>query len=209
MRWRILSTLLTLALLMAPLVAYHWYYEYYSLRLIHERHMYYEKANGMKHALAAAELTQVLSKIMSVEDAANLVLRLGYVNEYAEQIVRFPKDSPAEVLKDISNNEVGVTLAQWYETQPTKFTCLRELLDALSAEHILVESDAQESMSAADATLKYWAAVDAARRIFSTQQAEIEARTRSALEEIQRRASTPTASATTEKPSRASSADKP
>lgn len=116
-RWPLLLCL-TPALL---LVAYYSYYQQRANHWMHARGIHYEHANAAKHTLAAAELYQRLRQLtLSPERSESLVLSLGYASERLENFVRphRTRDSNAETLKDLYNNQVGILTAVTLEGTP-------------------------------------------------------------------------------------------
>lgn len=109
------------------LVLYFTHYERFSRSLIAENNYYYEEANSIKHVYAAAQLYAVLDSVLPSDSAENLVRELGIANERMEQVVRSPKDTPAESTKDMCNNEVGIVLGKWHAAHPDSNRSLREL----------------------------------------------------------------------------------
>lgn len=178
------KTLLRLSLLALPFVVlalYYWSYQRYSRNLIYREHVYYEKANGLKHALAAAHLTELFRHILSDEDTEQLVLWLGTTNEYMEQVICRPRDSTAEVLKDMSNNQVGITVALWLRHHPSDLSTAQFIIQ-VTKEHVLLESAQEVKLSPDDAALTFWASVDAAQRRLIEDRPAIIARTTKAIE---------------------------
>jgi hypothetical protein len=71
-------------------------------------------ANAVKHAYAAAALYKFFGYFTDTSYAEAAVLWLGSLNEHAEKLtkVRHP-DTYEEILKDLYNNMVGITAAEW------------------------------------------------------------------------------------------------
>lgn len=151
------------------------------MALIHDQKMYYEKANALKHIYASAQLTDLLLQVTSPEKAEKAVLWLGNQNEYMEQAVRQPKDSTAEVVKDLLNNQVGITIGLWH-AEHAKSTPLRDMVIALGNQSVIIEKEADIQVAPADKDLKSWEAVDSARLYFEKHRADIITRTEAALE---------------------------
>jgi hypothetical protein len=116
-RWLFIPLLVS-ALFGGALSVFYYQFENYAKAQMWHKGVHHETANAMKHALAAARTYQHMRAVFGPETAAQLVRSLGYANEYAEQIVRFRNpDSPAELWKDLANNQIGIFTAQWLEEQ--------------------------------------------------------------------------------------------
>ena len=73
-----------------------------------------KQENSLKHAKAAGLITSALSKIgVSPELTEKFVLQLGYWNEKGEQVIRPGRDSTLEMIRDMANNQAGVSIALW------------------------------------------------------------------------------------------------
>lgn len=108
---------LLLAAPLALLAGYYVAYEKMARRLVFDRGIYYETANSIKHAYAAAQMFDALDAVLGTQAAEDAVVALGKFNERLEQVVRRPKDSTAESAKDLWNNQVGITAARWRSAQ--------------------------------------------------------------------------------------------
>lgn len=72
-------------------------------------------ANGVKHAYTAGELYALMRSVgMGHGFSQDAVLWFGELNEYAERLVKRPRDTTAEVGKDLHNNFIGIEAAHWY-----------------------------------------------------------------------------------------------
>jgi hypothetical protein len=119
MRRTLIKLAVISALLLAPMGGFYWHYERYALSLLHTHQLTPEAANAVKHAYAAAQIYQLLAPIMGDAAAEKSVLFLGAKNEYLEQMFDWSNaDSASEIAKDLHNNQVGITAAQWLATQP-------------------------------------------------------------------------------------------
>ncbi len=163
------------------LFGYYAYYEMFARRLIFREHVFYQDANAIKHAYAAMHLFTLFDQFFDADTAEKIVLDLGYANERMEQAMHLTRDSTAEVLKDLSNNQIGLTAAKWYAAQPHSSMSLRELSIQLAQQKILKLHEESVSVAPADAGLKHQAAVDAAIAAFEKTQPELVAHTRQAL----------------------------
>lgn len=181
MHRKLVRRLALLALPIGLLAFYYWAYEEFSLRLIYRQHVYYEKANGLKHALAAAQLTELFSHFLNDDDAEQLVLWLGNQNEYMEQVICRPRDSTAEVLKDMTNNQVGITIALWLRHHPRPESTAEFMLK-VTKHHVLVEAEREVALHPSDAARQYWDAVDTAKRHLAEDRQAIITRTLAAIE---------------------------
>lgn len=140
-KWLIL--LLMLGVLAGGLLSwfYRWF-DYTAHRLAEAGHLPPAMANGIKHSYAAAETYAVLRSMGSgPETAESLVLALGILNEYAESYFRDPPDSTAEVIKDMHNNYVGITVARLHEEQPGKGRRLELILFLARAGIVVAQPD--------------------------------------------------------------------
>lgn len=177
----LINLMLVMSALCTPLVAFHVYYEHYSRKLIREHHIHYEKANAIKHALAAANLTKMLAPILGDTRAESTVLWLGLANEYSEQLIRVPRDSTAEIVKDMTNNQIGITAALWIRQHSVSLSP-GELLLQLANEPILVKSANDVPLSKEEASLKHWDSIKAAQRRLEEKRLEVIQRTLDTLQ---------------------------
>jgi len=113
-----LYALLGVLVLGASIGAFYWHYERYAIGLLSSQKLTPEAANAVKHAYASAQIFQRLHPITGAAHAESIILILGSVNEYAEQLLDWTNpDSEAEILKDLHNNQVGISLARWHAQQ--------------------------------------------------------------------------------------------
>lgn len=100
--------------------------------------------NSIRHAYAAA-LAYDLARTIGLPPARaeKLVLKLGYLNEYAEHYFKRRQDPTREVYKDLFNNLGGLEAARWAERCPAASG--RQLVSLLAARQTLryVHEDAR------------------------------------------------------------------
>lgn len=108
---------------------------------VRARNMPMEAENGMKHAYAACQLHTLLRNLgFSRPNARGMVLGLGIMNEFAERVLLFPRDTTLEIRKDLLNNLYGVELSEWLESQPLLYRQRRlTMISTLAQQGILVE----------------------------------------------------------------------
>ncbi|MBX3567766.1 MAG: hypothetical protein KF914_06880 [Rhizobiaceae bacterium] len=159
---------IVLILVLPPLTFYGWF-ETSARSIVRERSLDPQFGNSIKHALASSYLYSGLRFIGvpgSVSEAA--VIRAGLLNEFAELYVKRGKpDTTAEIMKDLHNNMVGVSLAKWLEESGT--AARDDMLVALGDRGLLVLSDNDLDVTetlAVDGSADYAFAADwfAARR---------------------------------------------
>jgi hypothetical protein len=90
------------------------YFKAEALALAKQYALPHESTNGLKHALAAAELYRVLYNPNRADEVAEFVYWLGEWNERVEYFGRpaHRRDSPREMAKDLYNNAAGVMAAR-------------------------------------------------------------------------------------------------
>lgn len=184
-RFLIIFTLLTVTMA-SSLAFFYWGYERYSLILIYRENVYYEKANAIKHATAAAETYLFIAPLVGEESAETVILVLGKFSEYFEKTVRLRhRDSPAELLKDMHNNQVGITTAQWYQRIQPKDT-IRQTIRLLADKGGLVPS-ASAASAKLPPSLAYeegYRAIHDVNSYFQSKRTEIIHRTEALLESL-------------------------
>lgn len=118
---RLFRIFILLFLLMGGgLFAFYAHYQLLVERLNEERHIGVARANAVKHAYTAAQIYTGLRYLgVDADSSEAVVLFLGRCNEYAEQVVRYvfnhKRDTIPEMVKDMRNNQIGVTAARWLE----------------------------------------------------------------------------------------------
>ena len=173
---------IVLIFILPPLAFYGWF-EASARSIVRARSLDPEFGNALKHALASSYLYSGL-RLMNVpasisEDA---IVRVGMLNEFAEFYVkRGSADTTSEIMKDLQNNMVGVSLAKWLEgnARPAR----DEMLVALGELGLLVLSGeeldtAEESYTDAPADYEFAADWFVARR------GEIDREVRMALDRL-------------------------
>jgi hypothetical protein len=132
---------IVLILILLPLAFYGWF-EASARSIVRERSLDPHFGNAIKHALASSYLYSGLRSVgvpASVSEAA--VIRVGLFNEFAELYVKRGKpDTTAEIMKDLQNNMVGISLAKWLEGNET--VARDDMLVALGEQGLLVLSPA-------------------------------------------------------------------
>ena len=132
------------AILVLPPLAFYGWFEANARSIVRERSLDNKYGNALKHALATSYLYSSLRFVgFPVSIAEMAVIRAGLSNEFAELYVKRGKsDTTAEIMKDLQNNVVGISLAKWREENngPTRDEMLVTLgeqgLLVLSAEHV-------------------------------------------------------------------------
>lgn len=149
-------------LILLPLAFYGWF-ETSARSIVRERSLDPQFGNALKHALASSYLysgLRLLGIRASVSEAA--VIRAGLFNEFAELYVKRGKpDTTAEIMKDLQNNMVGISLAKWLEGNGT--AARDDMLVALGGRGLLVLSHANIDMTEtqdADGAVDYASAAD-------------------------------------------------
>lgn len=76
--------------------------------------------NSIRHAYAAVRAYN-LARVIGLPPARaeKLVLKLGYLNEYAEHYFKRRQDPTREIYKDLFNNLGGLKAARWAEQCPS------------------------------------------------------------------------------------------
>lgn len=159
------------------LIVFYWRYEQYALSLVTEKSIPDEKANAIKHAVAAAEVYQAIAAVAGDARAESYVLFLGNLNEYLEQTIRIDSlDVPAELFKDMVNNQIGITAAQWqHRTAPTGD--LRQTILSLAQANILITSSQSMTLSTSLEGLKGYDSIHEVSRLFEEMRPKIIAQT--------------------------------
>ncbi len=92
------------------------FFEKVAAKEVKRRVMPASTANAVKHAYAASLLYSTLrSAYFSETSAKSATIFLGKVNEVAEVIFKPHQDSSLEMMKDLSNNLIGICAAKWIE----------------------------------------------------------------------------------------------
>jgi hypothetical protein len=90
--------------------------------------------NSIQHAYAAVETYVALRRIgLSHPRAVHGTVWLGYLNEWAEAIFKWPGDSTAEVYKDLHNNLLGAIGGHVAEVCRGSFGSFNERLSGIGA----------------------------------------------------------------------------
>lgn len=153
---------IVLIVVIPPLAFYGWF-EASARSIVRERSLDPQFGNAIKHALASSYLYSGLRSVgvpVSVSEAA--VIKAGLFNEFAELYIKRGKpDTTAEIMKDLQNNMVGISLAKWLEGNGT--AARDDMLVALGGRGLLVLShddiDLTETPDA-DGTVDYASAAD-------------------------------------------------
>lgn len=122
------------------LLSFYAYYESIAKQLEATRELDALAANAVKHAYAAGEVYSLLTTLgINHVTAETITLHLGYANEHAELAIRSAKtrDTTLEMMKDLHNNQAGITTARWRRAHPAQSTALAQLI-ALSKNQMLV-----------------------------------------------------------------------
>ena len=107
-------------------------------------------ANALKHADAASTVYSMLRFVgVGAEAAENSVIRLGIINEQVEIYVkRGSKECTLEMMRDLHNNMVGITVAKWRDSMTASDRRTRtEQLVALARAGVLLRSRHDISLS--------------------------------------------------------------
>lgn len=122
-----------------PVAAFYARYEILTDRLEKEMGFEYSAANAVKHAYAAAELYSVLNIVLSDQHAESLVMSLGIINEYIERVTKHNKlDSLREIMKDLHNNQAGISAVQWQQGQAADKVALLDVIIGMAEKRILI-----------------------------------------------------------------------
>lgn len=93
-------------------------------------------ANAFQHSHAAAKAYEGLRWVLPPAMAECAVIGLGLMNEYIEIVLK-RDDSTLEIMKDLHNNQVGVTTARWLEAHDA-MADLDAMLVAMAADGTLL-----------------------------------------------------------------------
>ena len=142
-------------------------------------------ANALKHAEAAAALYSILRFAgVSAEASERGVIRLGIINEQVEIYVkRGSKDSTLEMMRDLHNNMVGITVAKWRHSSAAPDRRSRpEQVVALARDGVLLRSRHDISLSPEEIRrAEQGVDIDSAISWFGRNKAAIEKRSMQAL----------------------------
>lgn len=95
------------------------FFEKVSKQEAQKRSLPTNAANAIKHAYAASLLYSTFRQFFLSENSAkNLTIYFGKLNEIAEVIFKLNQDSTLEMIKDLSNNVLGICAAQALEKNP-------------------------------------------------------------------------------------------
>lgn len=101
--------------------------------------------NSILHAYAGAETYWWLRRAgLNGPFAERVTIKLGYLNEWAEAIVKWPRDTTREAYKDLQNNFIGVVAMRSFENCSAMRVAVhrRSLISTLAANRaILWRSD--------------------------------------------------------------------
>lgn len=171
-----------LIVVLPPLAFYGWF-EASARSIVRERSLDPQFGNAIKHALAASYLYSGLRSVgvpVSVSEAA--VIRAGLFNEFAELYIKRGKpDTTEEIMKDLQNNMVGISLAKWLEGNGT--AARDDMLVALGGRGLLALSHADLDVTEtphADGAADYASATD----WFETRRIGIDRRVDAALDSL-------------------------
>jgi hypothetical protein len=174
--------LLVVVALVAALGAFYWQHERTALRLIAEEGFSGEQANAFKHAYAAAQTYRVAQALLPKPQAASLTFWLGYVSEYAEQTLRTRfLDTPHELMKDFTNNQIGVAAEHWRRQQmdaPSRY----DTVLFLARTHTLVTGHEGIVVAPELAALQSYTAIDALYEASHAQRSSVVMKTEAALQ---------------------------
>lgn len=105
-----------IAIELSAILANDFFFEKVAKKEVQKRDLPEISANAIKHTYAASLVYSGLRSIyFSTDKAKNITIFLGKVNEVAERIFKFPKDSTLEMMKDLENNLIGICAARWLE----------------------------------------------------------------------------------------------
>lgn len=92
------------------------YFEKISAKEVARRSMTKDSANAVKHAYAASLIYSTFRTFFLSENISkNLTIFLGKSNEIAEIIFKSHQDSSLEMMKDLTNNLLGICAAKLIE----------------------------------------------------------------------------------------------
>lgn len=115
-----------------------------AVSLENERNFDPEMANAVKHAYTAAQVYTVLTNLhISNADAINITNFLGKTNEYAERLLKSDKpDTTLEMMKDMHNNQAGISAAKWYKEHKNEAEglTLHDVVVVLAQQNVLINS---------------------------------------------------------------------
>lgn len=116
----ILILLVSIVLLaMASTISNKFFFNKIAEREAERRSLPQESANSIKHAYAASLVYSTARFFFLSENAAkNFTISLGKFNEILEAILKLPKDSTLEMMKDLGNNLAGICAAKLIEENP-------------------------------------------------------------------------------------------
>ncbi len=116
---KILAVILIFFLIGAEILAVmanNFFFEKVSATEVKKRSMPAITSNSVKHAYASSLLYSGLRKLYFSKDSAkNITIFLGKLNEIAEVIFKPNQDSSLEMMKDLTNNVLGICAANWIE----------------------------------------------------------------------------------------------
>jgi hypothetical protein len=142
-------------------------------------------ANALKHADAASTLYSMLRFVgVSADASERSVVTLGFINEQVEIYVKLgSKDSTLEMMRDLHNNMVGITVAKWRHSSAVSDRRSRsEQLVALARAEMLLRSRHDISLSPEEARrAEQGTNIDWAISWFGRNKAAIEKRAMQAL----------------------------
>lgn len=146
------------------LCAFYVHYDRFSRQLVKQQFPR-EKANAVKHAYAAAQVADIISYVTGDSTAEAIVLQLGYANEYLEQVTRFPRDVPAEITRDLLNNQLGISAAlRCGLLNPEK--SLRDIMLDLALQGVLMDKKTEILLPTHEQSATSWRAVNVGKKHF-------------------------------------------
>lgn len=94
----------------------YWFFEKVAKKEATKRSMSIISANAIKHAYTASLVYSSLRTIFLTENSATeITIFLGKLNEIAETIFKPNQDSTLEMMKDLSNNLIGICAGKFME----------------------------------------------------------------------------------------------
>ena len=116
---KMLAVILVFFLIGAEILAVmanNFFFEKVSATEVRKRSMPAITSNSVKHAYASSLVYSGLRKLYFSKDSAkNITIFLGKLNEIAEVIFKPNQDSSLEMMKDLTNNVLGICAANWIE----------------------------------------------------------------------------------------------
>lgn len=112
----VLALLFLVTAEIAAVASNYWFFEKVAKKEAAKRSMPVISANAIKHAYTASLVYSTLRTLFISEDVAkNITIFLGKTNEIAETIFKPRQDSTLEMMKDLSNNLIGICAGKLIE----------------------------------------------------------------------------------------------